>query len=161
MVTALRFQSSHLWIPLSMTAAKLFLLFLYAPINVKSAGGGGGQGMGWGGFDYLCRPGGGAFDWYCSPRGGDICIFPRPMWGYLTADSDERDRDRTYVSRFQASRMSLTVWKDLEIMEASGGQREQAKGEWISLFCLQSLFVLACFWLIEHFKILWYQSKRK
>ena len=56
--------------------------------------------------------------------------------------------------------MPLTVWKDLEIMEASGGQREQTKGEWISLFCLQSLFVLACFWSIEPFKILGYQSKR-
>ena len=56
--------------------------------------------------------------------------------------------------------MRLTVWKDLEIMEASGGQREQTKGEWISLFCLQSLFVLACFWSIEPFKILGYQSKR-
>ena len=29
---------------------------LYAPINVKPAGGGGGQGMG-GGFDCLCCPG--------------------------------------------------------------------------------------------------------
>ena len=86
-------------------------------------GGGGGQGMGWG-FDCLCRPWGGAFDWSCSPRGGDIWIFPRPMWGYLTADSDERDRDRTYVSRFHASRMRLTVWKDLELMEANENKRK-------------------------------------
>ena len=42
-----------------------------------------------------------------------------------------------------------------------GGQREQAKAEWISLFCLQILFVLACFWSIEPLKILWYQSKGK
>ena len=26
-----------------------------------------------------------------------------------------------------------------------GGQREQSKAEWISLFCLQISFVLACF----------------
>ena len=42
-----------------------------------------------------------------------------------------------------------------------GGQREQAKAGWISLFCLQISFVLACFWSIEPLKILWYQSKRK
>ena len=42
-----------------------------------------------------------------------------------------------------------------------GGQRKQAKGDWILLFCLQTLFALACFWSIEPCKILWYQSKRK
>ena len=41
-----------------------------------------------------------------------------------------------------------------------GGQREQAKAGWISLFCLQISFVLACFWSTEPLKILWYQSKR-
>ena len=42
-----------------------------------------------------------------------------------------------------------------------GSQREQAKAEWNSLFCLQISFVLARFWSIEPLKILWYQSKRK
>ena len=53
--------------------------------------------MGWG-SDCLCWPWGRAFDWSCSPRGGDIWIFLRPTWRYLTADSDEKDWDRTYVS---------------------------------------------------------------
>ena len=49
----------------------------------------------------------------------------------------------------------------LERSRNHGGQREQAKAGWISLFCLQISFVLACFWSIEPLKILWYQSKRK
>ena len=84
--------------------------------------GGEGQGMGWG-FDFLCWPWGRAFDWSCSPRGGDIWIFLRPTSRYLTADSDEKDWDRTYVSRFHASRMRRTVWKDQEIMEANENKR--------------------------------------
>ena len=40
-----------------------------------------------------------------------------------------------------------------------GGHQEQAKAEWILLFCLQILFVLACFWSTEPCKILCYQSK--
>ena len=88
-----------------------------APINVKPAGGGG-PGMG-GGFDCLFCPWGRAFDWSCSPRGRDIWIFLRPTWRYLTADSDEKDWDRTYVSRFHASRIRHTVCKDQEVMEAN------------------------------------------
>ena len=84
--------------------------------------GGEGQGMGWG-FDFLCWPWGRAFDWSCSPRGGDIWIFLRPTSRYLTADSDEKDWDRTYVSRFHASRMRRTVWKDQEVMEANENKR--------------------------------------
>ena len=84
--------------------------------------GGEGQGMGWG-FDFLCLPWGRAFDWSCSPRGGDIWIFLRPTSRYLTADSDEKDWDRTYVSRFHASRMRRTVWKDQEVMEANENKR--------------------------------------
>ena len=91
----------------------------YAPINVKP----GRQGMWWG-FDCLCRPWSGAFDWSCFPRIEDIWIFPRPTCGYLTAASDERDCDQTYVSRFHASRMHITVWKDLEIMEANENKRK-------------------------------------
>ena len=34
---------------------------------------------------------------------------------------------------------------DLERSGNHGGQRKQAKAEWISLFCLQISFVLACF----------------
>ena len=80
------------------------------------------MGMGWG-FDCLCWPWGRAFHWSCSPRGGDIWIFLRPTWRYLTADSDEKDWDRTYVSRFHASRMRRTVWKDQEVMEANENKR--------------------------------------
>ena len=40
-----------------------------------------------------------------------------------------------------------------------GGQLEQVKAGWISLFCPQILFVLACFSSIEPLKILWYQNK--
>ena len=46
----------------------------------------------------------------------------------------------------------------LEISGNHGGQREQAKGEWISLFCLQISFILACFLSIEPLKILWYKA---
>ena len=49
----------------------------------------------------------------------------------------------------------------LERLGNHGGEREQAKAECISLFCLQISFVLACFWSIKPLKILWYQSKRK
>ena len=74
-------------------------------------------------LDCLCCPWGRAFDWSCSPGGGDIWIFLRPTWRYLTADSDEKDWDRTYVSRFHASRMRRTVWKDQEVMEANENKR--------------------------------------
>ena len=91
------------------------------PINVMPAGRR--QGMGWG-FDCLCWPWCRAFDWSRSPREGDIWILLRPTWRYLTADSDEKDWDRTYVSRFHASSMRCTVCKDLEIMEANGNKRK-------------------------------------
>ena len=97
---------------------------LYAPINVKPAGKGGMGEPGhvvriWLSLLALGR----AFDWSCSPGGGDIWIFLRPTWRYLTADSDEKDWDRTYVSRFHASRMRRTVWKDQEVMEANENKR--------------------------------------
>ena len=79
--------------------------------------------VGWG-FDCLSWSWGRAFDWSCSPRGGDIWIFLRPTWRYLTADSDEKDWDRTYVSHFHASRMRRTVWNDQEIMDANENKRK-------------------------------------
>ena len=105
------------------------LLFCLVPAVVQHQsmscrrGGGGETGHGWG-FDCPCWPWGRAFDGSCSPRGGDIWIFLRLMWRYLTADSNEKDWARTYVSRFHASRMRRTVWKDLEIMEANGNKRK-------------------------------------
>ena len=75
------------------------------------------------GFDCVCWPWVRALDWSCSPRGGDVWIFLRPTWRYLTVDSDEKDWDRTYVSRFHASRMRRTVWKDQEVMEANENKR--------------------------------------
>ena len=98
--------------------------------------------MGWG------------FDWFCSPRRGDIWIFLRPTWRYLSSDLDEKDWDRTFP-RFTHAPYGL------ERLGNHGSQREQAKAERISLFCLQISFVLARFWSIEPLKILWYQSKRK
>ena len=125
-----------------------------APINVKPAGA---QGIGWE-FDCLCWPWGGAFDWSGSPRGGDIWIFLHPTWRYLTADSDGKDWDRTYVSPLP--RFTYAPY-GLKRSGRHGGQWEQAKAECISLFCLQISFVLASFWSIEPLKTLWYQSKRK
>ena len=129
-----------------------------------------GQGMGWG-FDCLCWPWLGwsrAFDWSCSRRGGDIWIFLRPTWRYLkTSMSGFRIFDcRLWRKRLRPSicfplpRFTYAQYC-LERSGNHGGQREQAKAGWISLFCLQISFVLACFWSIEPLKILWYQSKRK
>ena len=139
--------------------------FSQAPINVMPAlGGGVRQGMGWG-FDCLFWPWGRAFDWSCSPR----------KRGYLNLSSPDveildcrlgRKRLRPnicfYVSStcFPLPRFTHAPY-GLERSGNHGGQREQAKAEWISLFCLQISFVLACFWSIEPLKILWYQSKRK
>ena len=113
----------------------------YAPINVKPAqggGGGGGQGMGWG-FDCLCWPWGRAFDWSCSPGGGNIWILLRPTWGYLTADSEERDWDRAYVSRFHASRMHYRSGKSGK----SWRPLTRASERWVDFTVLSSNFV--CF----------------
>ena len=112
---------SHRDIFSSCSKIKSVLFNSNVPINVMPAGGR--QGMGWG-FDCLCWPWSRAFEWSCSPRGGDIWIFLRPTWRYLTADSDEKDWERTYVSHFHASRMRRTVWKDLEIMEANENKRK-------------------------------------
>ena len=71
----------------------------YWPVEISQLNYISGQGMRWG-FDCFCWPWDRAFDWSCSPRGGDIWIFLRPTWRYLTADSDEKDWDRTYVSLF-------------------------------------------------------------
>ena len=87
--------------------------------------------MGWE-FDYLCWPWGRAFDRSCSPGGGDIWILIRPTWRYLTADSDGRDWDRTC---FPASTLhARDIRSGIERSENHGSQREQAKGELISLY---------------------------
>ena len=102
--------------------------------------GGEGQGMGWG-FDFLCWPWGRAFDWSCSPRGGDIWIFLCPTLRHLTADSDKKRRRPKLC--FPLSRFTHAPY-GLKRSGSHGGQWEQAKAEWISLFCLQISFVLAC-----------------
>ena len=91
-----------------------------------------------------------------SPRGGVIWIFLCPMWGYLTADSNKRDWDGTCVSQFP--RFTHAPYRR-ERSGNHGAQQEQVKGVWTSLFCLQILFILACFWSVEPFKIPWYQWK--
>ena len=85
----------------------------------------------------LVLPGEGIFESLFARCGPDVGMD-------LTADSDERDWDRTYVSPLPR----LTY--GLERSGDHGSQRELSKGEWILLY-----------WSIEPFKILWYQSKRK
>ena len=110
------------------------------------------QGMGWG-FDCLCWP------WlilfshgreYLNPSSPDVEIFDCRLG---------RKRLRPNI-RFPLPRFTHASY-GLKRSGSHGGQWEQAKAEWISLFCLQISFVLACFWSIEPLKILWYQSKRK
>ena len=98
-----------------------------APINVMPAKRGRRQGMGWDLIVFV-DPGVGHLTDLVLLRGGDIWIFLRPTWRYLTADSNEKDWDRTYVSPFHASRMRRTVWKDLEIMEAANGNKRKLGG---------------------------------
>ena len=134
---------------------------MHLSFNVMPAGrgrGGGGRACG-GDLIVFVTPGDRAFDWSCCPRGGgDIWIFLRPTWRYLTADSDEKDWDRNIC--FPLPRFTHAP-DGLERPGNHGGQREQAKAEWISQFCLQISFVLASFGSIEPLNILWYQSKRK
>ena len=126
----------------------LWPCWTYAPINVKPAGGGrawGGDlivfvGPGVGYLTNLFLPGEGIFESFFARRRTDVLMD-------LTADSDERDWDRTYVSPLP--RFTHATY-GLERSGNHGSQREQAKGEWILLY-----------WSIEPFKILWYQSKRK
>ena len=90
----------------------------------------------------LCRRGGGRA-W-----GGDLIVFVGPGVGHLTdlvlpregifesffarrgefssADSDEKDWDRTYVSLFPTSTLHAapTVWIDLEITKANENKRK-------------------------------------
>ena len=102
----------------------------------------------------LIVPWGRAFEWSCSPRGGDIWIL------------------EVFDCRLGRKRLRPNICFPLPCfthaphgLERSGNhggrQRKQAKAGWISLFCLQISFALACFWSIEPLKILWYQSKRK
>ena len=91
---------------------------------------GGRQGMGWG-FDCLCWtwgrafnqffffPGEGIYESFFARHGTDVGMD-------LTADSDERDWDRTYVSPLP--RFTHATY-GLEISGNHGSQREQAKGE--------------------------------
>ena len=107
--------------------------------------------MGWG-FDCLCWPWGRAFGRSCSPRGGDINL-------NLSSPDVEvfdcrlgRKRLRQNV-RFPLSRFTQPPY-GLKRSGSHGGKwAKQAKAEWISLFCLQISFVLACFWSIEPLKI--------
>ena len=129
-----------------------------APINVMPAERGGETGHGVG-FDCLCWPWGRAFDWSCSPQG---------RW-YLNLSSPDVE---IFDCRLERKRLRPNICFPLPCfthapygLERSGNhggrQRKQAKAGWISLFCLQISFALACFWSIERLKILWYQSKRK
>ena len=136
----------------------LGLCIVHLSMLCRRGGGGLGGGRAWSGDLIVFVGRGRAFDWSCSPRIGDIWIFLRPTWRYLTADSDEKDWDRTYVSHSHTSRMRRTVWKDLEIMEANKSKRKLGG---FHCFVFKFSFVLACFWSIEPLKILWFQSKRK
>ena len=98
-----------------------------APINIMPAGRGG-RGMGWE-FDCRCWPWDRAFDWSCSPRGGDIWIFLRLTWRLTTRTKKTETEHMFPTSTLHAY--------GLESSGDHGGQREQVKAGWISLFCLQ------------------------
>ena len=125
----------------------------------QPGGGGGRQGMGWG-VDCRCWIWGRAFN---------IClILFSQVWGYLNLSLPDVE---IFDCRLGQKRLRLNICfplphfthapHGLERSGNHGGQREQAKAGWISLFCLQISFVLPCFWSTEPTKILWYQSKRK
>ena len=95
-------------------------------------------------LDCLCWPWGRAFDWSCSPRGGDIWIFLRPTWRYLTADSDEKDWDRTYVSHFHTLRIRRTVWKDVKSWRTT-----RTSESWVYFTVLSPKFVCFSVFLIN------------
>ena len=81
-------------------------------------------GPGVGHLTNLVLPGEGIFESFFAQRGTDVGMD-------LTADSDERDGDRTYVSplpRFKHATYGLARSGN------HGSQREQAKGEWILLY---------------------------
>ena len=120
------------------------------------AKGGGREGRAWGG-DLIV---------FVGPGVGHLMDLVRPGEGYLNLSSPDVE-----ICRLERKRLSPNICFPLPCftyapygLERSGnhgGQREQAKAECISLFCLQILFVLACFLSIEPLKILLYQSKRK
>ena len=99
---------------------------MYLSMLCRRGGRGGGAGHGVG--IWLC-PGVGHLNDLVHPGEG---IFE--SWRYLTADSDEKDWDRTYVSVFHASRMRRTVWKDLE---------------WVDFTILSSHFICFSVFLIN------------
>ena len=118
----------------------------------KAAGRGGGECRAWcgdlivfvgpgvGHLTNLVLPGVGMFISFFARHGTNVGMD-------LTAVSDERDWDRTYVSPLPRF---THVTYGLERSRNHGSQGERAKGEWILLY-----------WSIEPFKILWYESKRK
>ena len=96
--------------------------------------------MGWG-FNCLCGPG-----------VGHLTDLVLPGEGYLNLSTPDveifdcrlgQKRLRPNIC-FPLPRFTHTPY-GLERSGNHGGQREQAKAGWISLFCLQISFVLACF----------------
>ena len=154
-MTMVKFQVSSVLICNIHTSLKLQLIKYLCTYQCHACGGGGGerQGMGWG-FDCLGWPWGRAFDWSCSPRGGDIWIFQ-----HIWQPTQTKKTETEHTVCFPLPCFTHVPYS-LERSGSLWGLREPAKAEWISPFCLQILFVLACFWSIEPLKILWYQSKR-
>ena len=85
--------------------------------------------------------------------GGDLIVFVGPGGrAYLNLSSPDVE---IFDCRLRQKRLRPKICFPLpRFMHAPyglersgnhGGQREQAKAEWISLFCLQISFVLACF----------------
>ena len=155
-MTMVKFQVSSVLICNIHTSLKLQLIKYLCTYQCHACGGRGvGRDRAWGGdLIVLVGPGVGHLTDLVLPGEGIFESFDifdsRLRWKRLRPNI-------LYVSHFHASRMCHMVWKDRDIFEANW---ELAKAEWISLFCLQILFVLACFWSIEPLKILWYQSKR-
>ena len=124
-------------------------------LSMSCQRGRGRQGMGWGDLIVFVSPGVGHLTYLVLPWEGIFeSFFARR--GYIWLPTRTKKTETEHVSplpRFTHAPYGLGNSENHE------GQREQAKAEWISLFCLQISFVLACFWSIEPLKILWYQSR--
>ena len=83
--------------------------------------------------------------------GGDLIVFVGPGVGHLTdlVLPGEGIFESFFALRGVEILPTGTKKTETEHMFPAytlhGGQREQAKAEWISLFCLQISFALACF----------------
>ena len=131
----------------------MLLIIMHLSMSWQGGGGGGRVGI----WLSLLALGTRAFDWSCSPRGGGYFILSSPDAEIFDCRLGQK-RLRPNIC-FPLPCFTHAPYS-LERSGNHGGQQEQAKAEWISLFCFQISFGLPCFLSIEPLKILWYQSKR-